>query len=469
MILSSPKIFSAFTFIVFATLHTSGAYAQNTKLTSHQQALYSLYKEMVETNTAVPHGTTTLVDKLVTRLKAAGFADREIEIVAPVASKSNLIVRYKGNGGKKPVLLLAHIDVVDARKEDWSDNLDPFKLTEREGYYYGRGTLDDKAMAAIFIANLIRLKQEGFTPARDIIVALTADEETGEHNGVAYLLKNRRELIDAEFALNEGGGGLSREGKPFTQGVQIGEKMYLSFDFEATHAGGHSSVPGRENAIYDLSAALERLGKFDFPARLGYVTRTYFAKLGGMETGPLKQDITALVADKADAAALQRISAVPRYNAQLRTTCVATKLEAGHAENALPQRAKAVVNCRLLPGEEPDFVQTELQKLAGSKVKVTPHGQVRVSPPTDAQSPVVTTIARISESMWPGVPILPIMSTGATDGSRLRNEGIPTYGVSGIFVEYGEVRIHGRDERVGIKEFYEGQEFLYRLTKALAQ
>ncbi len=464
-----PKTLATFAFIVFATFHANGVQAQNTKLTPHQQTLYGLYKEMVEINSAVPHGTAAIVEKLAARLKAAGFADREIEIVAPVPSKANLVVRYKGSGAKKPVLLLAHIDVVDARKEDWSDNLDPFTLTERDGYYYGRGTLDDKAMAAIFIANLIRLKQEGFMPARDIIVALTADEETGEHNGVVHLLKNRRELIDAEFAINEGGGGLSREGKPFTQGVQIGEKMYLSFDFEATHAGGHSSVPGRENAIYDLSAALDRLGKFDFPARLGYVTRAYFAMLGSMETGPLKQDITALVTDKADDAALQRISAVPRYNAQLRTTCVATRLEAGQAENALPQRAKAVVNCRLLPGEQPDFVHTELQKLAGNRVTVKPRGQVRASPPTDAQSPVMTTIARISESMWPGVPILPIMSTGATDGSRLRNEGIPTYGVSGIFVEYGEVRIHGRDERVGVKEFYEGQEFLYRLTRALTQ
>lgn len=439
-------------------------------LNPSQQALYDIFKEMVETNTVHPHGDNTeLAQKVAARLKQAGFADGDMEIVAPAEKKGNLIVRLKGSGEKRPLLLLAHIDVVDARREDWSDGLDPFKLTEKKGYYYGRGVLDDKAMAAIFVANLIRLKAEGYKPKRDIIVALTADEEGGTHNGVAWLLKNRRELIDAEFALNEGGGGASREGKPFTQSVQVSEKSFLTFDFEATNSGGHSSVPRRDNAIYDLAGALDRLGKHDFPIRLSLVTRFFFGKLANIESGQLAKDIDDLVFNRASDDAIQRISDIPRYNAQLRTTCVATRLDAGHADNALPQRARATVNCRLLPGEQPDWVLAELQKIAGPKVTVTARSKIRASDPSDAESPMMKTIAQVSDQLWPGTPVIPIMSSGATDGSRLRNDGIPTYGVSGIFVEFGEVRIHGRDERIPVSSLYEGQTFLYRLTKALTE
>jgi acetylornithine deacetylase/succinyl-diaminopimelate desuccinylase-like protein len=329
--------------------------------TSAQKPLYDIYKEMIEIRTVHPDGDNTeLAKKMAARLQAAGFGDQDINIIVPPdgAKKGNLIVRMKGTGERKPVLLLAHIDVVDARKEDWSDNLDPFKLTEKDGYYYGRGVLDDKAMAAIFVANLVRLKAENFKPKRDIILALTADEEGGSHNGVAYLLKNHRDLINAEFALNEGGGGTIRNGKPFAQNVQVSEKVYLTFDFEATNAGGHSSVPVRENAIYDLALAMGKLSQYDFPAQLNFVTRLNFNRVAQVEAEPLAGAMLALARNEANAEQMKTVSAIPRYNSLLRTTCVATRLDAGHADNALPQRAKATVNCRLLPGEKPDFVQT---------------------------------------------------------------------------------------------------------------
>jgi acetylornithine deacetylase/succinyl-diaminopimelate desuccinylase-like protein len=450
------------------TLLATSVFAQPTPT---QKPLYDIFKEMVESRTVHPDGDNTeLAKKVAARLKAAGFDEKEISVITPPdgAKKGNLIVRMKGTGEKKPVLLLAHIDVVDARKEDWSDSLDPFKLTEKDGYYYGRGVLDDKAMAAIFVANLIRLKAENFKPKRDIILALTADEEGGSHNGVAYLLKNHRNLIDAEFALNEGGGGTIRQGKPFAQNIQVSEKMYLTFDFEATNAGGHSSVPVRENAIYDLSAGLNRLSEYDFPAQLNFVTRLNFNRLAQVESEPLAGAMLALARGEATPEQMKTVSAIPRYNSIMRTTCVATRLDAGHADNALPQRAKATVNCRLLPGEKPTAIHDQLQKLAGEKVKVAPRGEANASEPSDAQSAPFKIMARVSETMWPGVAVIPVMSSGATDGSRLRNDGIPTFGASGIFNEFGEVRIHGRDERVPIKSLYDGQEYLYRLVKALA-
>lgn len=435
----------------------------------HDRLARDIYRELVEIRTVHPDGDNTAAARaMARRLLEAGFDAKDVEVVEPAPRKGNLVARLRGTGELRPLLLLAHIDVVEAKAEDWSEGLDPFRLTEKDGYYYGRGTLDDKAMAAIFVANLARLRAEGFRPKRDIVVALTADEEGGTHNGVAWLLRHRRELVDAEFALNEGGAGTLRDGKPWIHGVQVGEKMYLSFDLEATHPGGHSSVPTRDNAIYDLATALSGVARLELPARVGYVTRAHFMRLANIESGELADAIAAVAAGRADDAQLRRVSAEPRYNAQLRTTCVATKLEGGHAENALPQRAKAVVNCRLLPGEDPDFVLRELQRAAGERVRVKARGAPRASEATDARSPVMRTIERVSESMWPGVPVVPLMSAGATDGSRLRNAGIPTYGVSGLFLEHGEVRIHGRDERLAVKSFVEGTEFLHRLVKALA-
>ncbi len=426
-----------------------------------------IYRELVEINTVHPGGDNSAAARaMARRLLDAGFDPGDVQVFEPAPRKGNLVARYRGTGELRPILLLAHIDVVEAKKEDWSDGLEPFKLTERDGYYYGRGTLDDKAMAAIFVANLIRYRKEGYRPKRDIIVALTADEETGGHNGVAFLLKNHRAAIDAELALNEGGGGMWRDGKPFLQGVQVGEKFYQTYFFEATNAGGHSSVPGRENAIYDLAGALERLSALQFPARVSLVTRLYFARLALTEPGPLAGALSAISRQEGTDEQMARVSQVPRYNAQLRTTCVATRLEAGHADNALPQRARAVVNCRLIPGDSPEKVEAELGRAAGPRVSVTAQNRIRVSEASDPQSAPMKTIERVSETMWPGVPVVPVMSTGATDGLQLRNAGIPVYGVDGIFVEHGEIRIHGRDERVAVRSFFDGAEFLYRLVKA---
>ena len=437
-------------------------------LTPQEQLTREIYKELVEIRTVHPDGDNTAAARaMAKRLLTAGFDPKDVEVIEPHPLKGNVVARLRGTGEMKPLLLLAHLDVVEAKREDWSDGLDPFKLTERDGYFYGRGVIDDKAMAAIFVANLVKAKREGWKPKRDIIVALTADEETGGHNGVAWLLKNRPELIAAEVALNEGGGGQYRKGKPYVQNVQVSEKMYLSFDFEATHPGGHSSVPGRENAIYELAAALDRLSRFDLPARPNMMMRMMAAKLVDVETGDLSKAMAAVAAGRATEEDLRIISRVPRYNSQLRTTCVATKVEGGHADNALPQRAKATVNCRLLPGEDSEFVGSELQRVAGDKVTVTPRGNVRKSDPSDPESPWMKTIMRISAETWPTATVVPVMSTGATDGSRLRNAGYAVYGVSGIFTELGESRVHGKDERVGVRSFFEAAGFLDRVMHAL--
>ena len=436
---------------------------------THRAFTRDVYRELVEIRTVHPDGDNTAAARaMARRLLDAGFDPRDVVVVEPHPLKGNLVARLRGTGELKPILLLAHLDVVEAKKEDWSEGLDPFVLTERDGYFYGRGTIDDKAMAAIFIANLARARREGWKPKRDVIVALTADEEGGSPNGVAWLLTNRGELIDAEFALNEGGGGRSRGGRPLLHSVQVSEKAYLSFDFEATHAGGHSSLPGRENAIYNLAAALDRLSRHDFPARMNYVMRMLAAKSAQVESGEIAGALAGVASGQPTEEQIRVVSRVPGYNAQLRTTCVATRLEGGHGDNALPQRARATVNCRLLPGEDPEFVRSELQRIAGDKVQVTARGSVRRSDPSDPESAVFATIRRVSESMWPGVPVTPVMSAGATDGSRLRNAGIATYGVSGLFVEYGENRMHGRDERLRVESLYEGAAFLDRLVRALA-
>ena len=437
--------------------------------TDHERLTLDIYRELIEINTVHPNGDNTAAARaMAKRLLDAGFDAKDVEVMEPAPRKGNLVARYRGAGERKPLLMLAHIDVVDAKKEDWSEGLDPFKLTERDGYYYGRGTIDDKAMAAILIANLIRYRKEGFKPKRDLIVALTADEEGGTDNGVSLLLKDRRDLIEAEFAINEGGGGVWRNGKPFAQAVQVSEKFYQSYEFEVTNPGGHSSLPQSENAIYDLAGALTRLSKLELPAKVPLVTRLYFGRIAGTETGSLASSLGAISRNEHTEDQLREVSQVPRYNAQLRTTCVATRLEAGHADNALPQRAKATVNCRLLPGEKEEFLASELRRVAGERVKVTPTNPVTMSDPSNPESPVMKTIQRVSNELWPGVPVMPVMSAGATDGMRLRNAGIPVYGVDGIFIEQGDNRMHGRDERIAVRSFFDGSEFLYRLVKALA-
>ncbi|MDT4966872.1 MAG: hypothetical protein QOJ64_1609 [Acidobacteriota bacterium] len=405
---------------------------------------------------------------MAARLKAAGFPAEDVQVLVHPgnARKGNLVARLRGTGKQRPILLLAHLDVVEALKEDWSPDLDPFKWIERDGFVYGRGSIDDKAMAAVFVANLIRYKQEGFKPDRDIILALTADEEGGNFNGAEWLLKNHRDLVDAEFGFNEGGGGRERKGKRLFNGVQASEKMSVNFQLEVKNKGGHSSLPNKDNAIYHLAAGLDRLAKLDFPVNLNEVTRAYFERMATVETGQTAADMKAIFQSGTDQAAVARLSAMAFYNATMRTTCVATRLEGGHANNALPQVARAVVNCRIVPQESAADVQQALVKvLADDQISIKLLAPAKPSPPSPLDAKVMQPIESVSKSLWPGLPVIPVMSTGATDSLYFRQAGIPFYGVSGLFTDIDDNRQHGKDERVGIKQLYDSQEFLYRLVK----
>ena len=432
-----------------------------------QRLAREIFKEMIEVQSGFTTGSTTpIAEAVARRLKAAGFLESDIFVGGAVPRKANVVARLRGTGARRPVLLLAHIDVVEAKRADWS--LDPFQLTEKDGYFYGRGTADDKAQAALWVANLVRYKRENFRPDRDLIVALTADEEGGgPYNGVEWLLKNHRNLIDADFALNEGGNGESENGKKVANEVQAAEKTYTDFRLEVQNPGGHSSEPVPDNAIYRLAAALERIAKFDFPLKTNDVTRAYFTQLAKVEHGP---DAAALARVAAgDTSAMQRIAAAsPLWNSMLRTTCVATQLEGGHAKNALPQLAAANINCRILPDESIESVQNTLrQVIADPQVSIHPEPDV-AAPPSPLRADLLKAVDRLDDSLWPGVPTVPMMSTGATDGRFLRRAGIPAYGVRGLFIDRNDYRAHGRDERIRIQAFYEAQTFLYELVKTLA-
>jgi acetylornithine deacetylase/succinyl-diaminopimelate desuccinylase-like protein len=444
-----------------------GAAAQT--LGPEQKRFHAIYKELVETNTTHSAGDTTLAAQRMARhLKDAGFSDADIQIVEPFPKKGNLVARWPGDGSKKPLLLLAHLDVVEALRSDWKT--DPFVLQESDGYFTARGSIDDKAMAAAFVSIVAQLRREGFKPRRDIILGLSADEERGNvpSNGVQWMLKNRRELLDAEFGINEGGGGELREGRPLLNRIQVAEKIFVSYQFLVRNPGGHSSLPVPENAIYTLSEALMRVSAHRFPVKLAEVTRSYFERSAKLSSGQLAEDMRAVATGSADAAAYERLSQDKLYNALLRTTCVATMLRAGHAENALPQSASATVNCRILPHDDAAAVDAEVHRLAGSKVEVKATNPPLASPPSPLRPDVLQAVEALTQEMWPGVPVVPSMSTGGTDSRFLRNVGMPVYGVSGLFVDPADNRIHGLDERIEIRRVYEGREFLYRLVKRLA-
>jgi acetylornithine deacetylase/succinyl-diaminopimelate desuccinylase-like protein len=434
-----------------------------------KQLARDIYKELVEIKSGYTTGATTpVVQAVAARLRGAGFPESDIFIGGAIPTKSNLVVRYRGTGQRKPILLLAHTDVVEAKREDWS--MDPFQFVEKDGYFYGRGTGDDKAQAAVWVANLLRYKREGFKPERDIIVALTADEEGGgPYNGVQWLIKNKRELIDAEFCLNEGGWGEIAGGKKISNDVQVSEKYVINFRLEVRNKGGHSSMPVPDNAIYHLTGALDRLSKFGFPLKTNDVTREYFKAMASIERGPVKGDLARIAEGSQDA--MQKVAlASPAWNATLRTTCVATQLEAGHAKNALPQLATANVNCRVLPEDSAEYVQSTITNvLADEKVKVTIDGEVSKGPASPMRPDLFKAVGRLTDTLWPGVPAVPIMVMGATDGLHLRAIGIPTYGVQGFFMDRDDIRFHGRDERMSVQSFYEGQTFLYELVKSLAK
>ncbi len=451
-----------------ATVGLGAQSGSTTSPESERLLAREIYKELVEIKSGYTTGATTPVAEAVARrLKAAGFADADVFVGGAIPTKANLVVRYRGTGRLRPILLLAHTDVVEAKREDWS--MDPFTFVERDGYFYGRGTGDDKAQAALWIANLIRYKREGFKPDRDIIVALTADEEGGgPYNGVEWLLTNKRDLIDAEFSLNEGGWGESVGGKRISNNVQVSEKYVRNYRLEVRNAGGHSSLPVPDNAIYHLAGALDRLSKFAFPLKTNDVTRAYFQAMSKAEDPSIREDLAKASTGAQDA--LERIARVsPSWNATLRTTCVATMLEGGHALNALPQLAAANVNCRVMPDDTEDYVTQTLKRVINDdQVSVTVTGVRRSGPPSPINEDVMSAVGAITNRLWPGVPTVPMMVMGATDGLYLRAAGIPTYGVQGIFYDRDDIRFHGRDERVKVQSFYDAQTFLYELVKRLS-
>jgi acetylornithine deacetylase/succinyl-diaminopimelate desuccinylase-like protein len=440
---------------------------QNRSPEQWQREARAIFAELIGINTTQSVGSTTeAAEAMRRRLLAGGFSEADLVVVGPSERKGNLVARYRGrDSARAPILLLAHIDVVEANPEDWT--LPPFELIERDSTFYGRGTADDKDEAAIYVANFLRMRAEGFVPDRDILLALTADEEGGPENGVQWLLENRRDLIEAAYALNEGGGGILDDGRRVSNTVQAAEKKFQNFTFEVTNPGGHSSRPRPDNAINELARARVSVADYRFPVRLNEVTRAYLDASADLVEPEVGRAMRRLLEDESDAQAIAVLESDPDLNARLRTTCVATLLEAGHASNALPQRATANVNCRILPDGDPADVQRALERAANMPtLTVRPEGTATDSPPSPLTDEVLGPIASITEAMWPGVPVVPTMSTGATDGLYLRNAGIPVYGVSGLF--YGDTFSHGMNERIPVRNFYEGQEFLYRLVKQLA-
>jgi acetylornithine deacetylase/succinyl-diaminopimelate desuccinylase-like protein len=462
---------SLLTAAAFGALVILSCAARADDLTPNQQLAHDIYKELVEIDTTTATGDTKkAAEALAARLKAAGFADADVHALSPAPRKGNLVARLRGTGKRKPILLVAHLDVVPALRADWS--VDPFKLTEQDGYFWGRGSSDDKYMASAFVTNLVRYKQEGYKPDRDIIIALETDEEIFDHDalGIQWLLTHHRDLIDAEFALNEGGPVNMKDGKAVRVNIQTSEKVSVTFQLDVKNTGGHSSVPRKDNAIYRLSQGLVNLSKFEFPLHLNDTTRAWLSRGAQSENEQTAADIRSVLSDKPDSQALARLSANPAYNAQLRTTCVATMLQGGHAANALPQLATAKVNCRIIPGEPArDIMATLVKVLGDDEIAVTQIEREVASEPSKLNEEIVGAIEKLSHEFWPEAAVIPVMSTGATDGAFLRNAGIPTYGHSGMAMEPGDgARIHGRDERVPMKSFYNGNEYLYRLVKVLA-
>src|SRR5260221_397981 len=437
-----------------------------------------IFKQLIEINTTDSVGNvTTAAEAMARRLRDGGFAEADIRVAGPHERKKNLVARFHGTGKRKPILFIGHLDVVEALRSDWTT--DPFEFIEKDGYFYGRGTEDMKEGDAILVSNFIRLKKEGYLPDRDLILALTADEEGGSSNGVDWLLREHRDWIDAEYSINLDGGEFEKDkGKRLLAGIQASEKVYVDFQFESLNAGGHSSVPTPDNAIYHLAGALARLQSFSFPVKINEITRSYFGRTAAMESGQVAADMNAVAKQPPDPTAVQRLSTFPYYNSLLHTTCVATMLSGGHAPNPLPQTARANVNCRIFPGEDPQEVHKTLERVVNDpKVRVSivpqlaPDGKVVPVvpvPPSPLLPEVTRAMEKVLSIVWPGVPLVATMSTGATDGKYVRIASIPTYGISCMFFDKNDNREHGKDERVGVQDFYDGVDFNYKLMKELS-
>ncbi len=440
---------------------------------------HDIFQQLIEINTTDSVGSVTAAAKAMQqRLLDAGFSPNDMYLGGPNDRKQNLVVRYRGTGQKKPILFIGHLDVVEARREDWST--DPFKFVEKDGFYYGRGTQDMKDGDAILVTTLIRFKQEGYKPDRDLIVALTADEEGGKSNGVDWLVKNHHDLIEAEYVLNPDGGGVDLDhGKAVSMDVDATEKLYGDYQLTVTNPGGHSSLPVADNAIYHLAGALVRLQHYQFPFELNSVTHAYFERLSALETGEKAADLQAITQPNPNPAAIERLSQNPEWNSMMHTTCVATRLQAGHANNALPQLAQANVNCRILPGHSLEEIRQQLIRIFDDpKVTVryvTDAGEVfdqapdrKQLPPPPLNPELMSAIEKLTAAMWPGAPVIPTMATGASDSVYTNAAGMPSYGVSGIAIETNDVRAHGQDERLPIQSFYRGLDFYYQLVKVLS-
>jgi acetylornithine deacetylase/succinyl-diaminopimelate desuccinylase-like protein len=473
--LKQNRLLDLVAFLLFAL----SASAQMNDAATRQLA-HDIFKQLIEINTTDSVGSVTAASEaMAQRFRDAGFPDSDIHVLGPNDRKKNVVVRLHGSGKHKPVLLIGHLDVVEARREDWTTN--PFELVEKDGYFYGRGTTDMKDGDAIMTATLIRLKKEGYVPSRDIILAMTADEEGGTSNGVDWLIKNHRELVDAEFVLNHDGGGvLMDKGKPLMMEVNATEKLYGDFVLTATNPGGHSSLPRPENAIYELANALTRLEHYQFAFELNNITRAYYERLAKVETGARAADMQAILKNAPDLNAVARLSKDPIDNSTMHTTCVATRLSGGHANNALPQTAQANVNCRILPGHSLEETRLTIEKVVTDpkiKVQFRENNNVLMDQGSDRHSyvppaprkEVFDALDKIVASMWPGVPVLPSMSTGASDGVYTNAAGMPTYAVSGEGYDRDDIRAHGKDERTRVEAFYRGVDFYYPFLKAVTE
>jgi acetylornithine deacetylase/succinyl-diaminopimelate desuccinylase-like protein len=445
--------------------------AQQVDAKSYHELGHAILREMVEMNTTGSSGNTSdLAEQLANRFRDMGYAPADVKVVGPTTKNLNFVARYRGTGAHKPILLLAHLDVVEAKREDWT--YDPFHLTETGGYFYGRGTQDQKGGAAMLVTTLLRLKQEGWKPDRDIILALTAGEEGGmPYDGAEWLINKRKDLVDAEYVINvDAGGGEIDKGKHTLFDVQAAEKVFHSVRLTVSNPGGHSSLPRKDNAIYSLARALDRISKYDFAAKPNDVVKAYFSKAAVAAAPSVAADMRRVGAGTTDAATIARLSTNPFYNALLRTTCVATMLEGGHAENALPQSAKATVNCRMLPGEDPAAVERTLVRVINdTSVHLAPMDTAKPSPASALRPDLFTAIDASVKATWGPLPIVPIMETGATDGLYFRNAGTPVYGFSGLFIATDDNRMHGKDERILIKAFDDSLDFMYDLLMRIAK
>ena len=469
---ASLRTWSGAAFLVAAALIGSEACCASASDADRQALARDLLAELVAINTTHEFGSTAAAARLASRFRDAGFAPQDVIELAPPGhpSKGNLVVRLRGRGQGKPILFLCHLDVVEARREDWS--VEPFRLTEKDGWLYGRGTNDMKGSDAAVAAALIEMRRRHLVPARDLIIAFTADEEAGgDASGIQWLLAAHRELVDAAYVVNPDGGDAGMKGdRRLYVAVQTAEKLYLSFQLSVTDKGGHSSAPTAANPIYRLAAGLERLSHLEWPVRLDATTRAYFAHRADLESGQLQADMRAIGAGSNDAAVIARLSADPELGVMLRTTCTATQIDGGHAESALPQRARATIQCRVLPGESVESVAAAIRgALADPSIGLsvlTPAVEAPESPP---RADLIADVARVTRELWPGVIVLPELSPGGSDSMYTRAAGIPSYGIDGLFEDLDDDRAHGRDERIGVVQFHDEVEFMFRLMQRLTR